>query len=153
MRVKEIMTPDVALIPPTTSVRNAAVRMAQSEIGMLVVGASGVPQGIVTDRDIVIRAIAIGEDPDEMPVSNVMSPRVLTISDDHDIEEAFRLMHLHKVRRLPVIDEVGSLCGIVSLGDIAQRSSRTTACGEALAQICTPEPSAALSPANLGSPR
>jgi len=93
--------------------------------------------GIITDRDIVIRAIATGKDPKATTVGDVMSTNVVYVSPETDVHEAADKMALYQVRRLPVIEQ-GRLVGIVSLGDVALEHIHKDEAGEALGEICEP---------------
>jgi CBS domain-containing protein len=92
---------------------------------------------MVTDRDIVIRAVAKGKDPRGMPVREVTSRDVVSVTPDHDLSEALRLMAAHQVRRLPVVDENNRLVGVVSQADIALEA-KEKAVGELVAEISQP---------------
>jgi len=93
--------------------------------------------GMITDRDIVIRAIALGKDPKSTKVGDVMSTNVVYVSPEADVHEASDKMAMYQVRRLPVIDQ-GKLVGVVSLGDVALEHIHTDEAGEALGEICEP---------------
>ena len=119
-KARDIMTPSADYIDLDASVAEAAKRMAQNDFGsMPICNGEGRLQGMVTDRDIVVKVIAAGKDPRECKVSELADqPEVVTIGADDSIEEALRTMKQHKVRRLPVIDGT-KLVGMVSQGDIA----------------------------------
>ena len=93
--------------------------------------------GVVTDRDIVVRAIAKGKDPRGMPAAEVSSPELVTIDPDRDLDDALRLMARHQVRRLPVVDNDNRLLGVVSQADIALEA-KDKAAGEMLEGISRP---------------
>jgi CBS domain-containing protein len=112
------MTRDVCVCSPGQTLRDCAEAMAKNDIGVLPVAENELLVGMVTDRDIAIRAIAAGKGPDT-PVGDVSSKEVLYCFDDQDLEHVAKSMGLAKVRRLPVIARDSSLVGILSLGDVA----------------------------------
>ena len=119
MEVSEIMTPDCQLIDPSASVREAAQRMRDENLGALPVGENDRLIGMVTDRDIVTRGLAQEVRPGTTSVRDVMSEKVFYIFDDDDIDQAAQCMADHQVRRLPVLNHDKRLVGIVSLADLA----------------------------------
>jgi CBS domain-containing protein len=122
MKVKEIMTPWVECVSPDTTVQDAAEKMKTFDIGALVVCDGGERLlGIVTDRDLAIRAAAQGRDPVITPLRIVLSPHVVYCFDDQDITDAVALMQQKQIRRLAVLNRERRLVGIVSLGDLALR--------------------------------
>ena len=124
MKAKDIMTKDPRVVTPETTVQEAARLMQSEDTGVLpVVESSGSHRliGMITDRDIAIRAVAEGLSPDSTCVSDVMTPDVDYCTDDQDVEEVLRQMGDKQLRRLPVIDAERRLVGIVSLGDLAAR--------------------------------
>jgi CBS domain-containing protein len=120
MRISEIMTRDPELIDPNSSIRDAARRMKNEDIGALPIGENDRLIGMVTDRDIAIRAVAEDRDPSSTTVRDVMSEKIYYCFEDDDIEDAARCMADNQVRRLPILNRDKRLTGIVSLGDIAQ---------------------------------
>ena len=120
MRISEIMTRDPELIDPNSSIRDAAKRMKSEDIGALPIGENDRLIGMVTDRDIAIRAVADERDPSSTTVRDVMSEKIYYCFDDDDIEDAARCMADNRVRRLPILNRDKRLVGIVSLADIAQ---------------------------------
>jgi CBS domain-containing protein len=118
MKVKDIMSSPVDLIDPTTTITAAAHRMRDADVGCLLVGREDQLFGIVTDRDIVVRALANGTNAHREPVWNVMSSEVLSCFEDQPVDEAASLMEEHGVRRLPVLHRQGRLTGLVSLSDV-----------------------------------
>jgi CBS domain-containing protein len=119
--VSEIMSRDVQVIQPQESLRRAAQQMQELEVGALPVCDGDRLLGMLTDRDITVRGVAAGLDPDSACVSDVMSPDIEFCTADQDTEEVMRVMGDRQVRRLPVIDQDKHLIGIVSLGDLATR--------------------------------
>ena len=133
--VREVMSLSLETIELDGTLAEAAKQMAGADIGdVLVVDASGLLRGIVTDRDIAIRAVAEGRDPRETPVVNVMSSAV-TISATASVAEAMQIMRRHDIRRLPVVED-GQPIGFVSLGDL----SASPEAGPLLADISAAPP-------------
>jgi CBS domain-containing protein len=120
MKVSKCMTREVQLANPTQSIRDAAKRMAEIDAGSLPVGEDNRLVGMITDRDIAVRAVAEGKSPDT-PVREVMSQEMLYCFDDQELEEVARNMADLKVRRLPVLNRAKHLVGIVSLGDLSRK--------------------------------
>jgi CBS domain-containing protein len=136
MKVSECMTRQVYVIGPENSLREAAQRMAECDAGALPVGEDDRLVGVITDRDIAIRAVAHDLSPDT-PVREVMSPEVLYCFEDDDIEKIAQNMGEQQIRRLPVVNADKRLVGIISLGDLAV-SARATTTGRAVADISRP---------------
>lgn len=136
MRVSEAMTRDVRIATPGQSIRDVARIMAEIDSGAMPVGENDRLIGMITDRDIAVRAVAAGKGPDT-PVREVMSPEVKYCYDDEDVEHVAQNMAGIKVRRLPVLDRDKRLVGIVSLGDVAIKEDRATA-GEAIKGVSKP---------------
>jgi CBS domain-containing protein len=118
MQVQEIMTAKVDLADPNMTIRDAAQRMRADNVGALPVGENDKLIGMVTDRDIVVRAVADNRGPGTTSVRDVMSERIYYCFEDDDIEQAARTMAEHQVRRLPVVNSQKRLVGIVALADI-----------------------------------
>jgi CBS domain-containing protein len=124
MKVSKCMTRDVELVSPTQTIRDAAQMMADLDAGALPVQQDDRLVGMITDRDIAVRAVAQGKSP-ETPVRDVMSPEVLYCFDDQEIEDVSRNMGEVKVRRLPVVNRDKRLVGIISIGDLALKEEQT----------------------------
>lgn len=136
MKVSDIMTRDVHLLSPAQTIREAASIMADIDAGALPVGDNDRLVGMITDRDIVVRAIAKGKALDTQ-VADVMSREMLYCFDTDDIDAVARNMGKSQVRRLPVLDRDKRLVGIVSLGDLARNDDPTTI-GRAVSHVSTP---------------
>jgi CBS domain-containing protein len=136
MKVNEAMSADVRIARPSQTIQEAARMMAEIDAGALPVGDNDELVGIITDRDIAIRAVAAGKAPDT-PVREIMSPEARYCFDDEDIDQVARNMGTLKVRRLPVVNRKKRLVGIISLGDVALAKGADPA-GEALASISKP---------------
>jgi len=119
MKIREIMTPDAQCIRSDETLVDAASLMRQLDVGVLPVCDDDVVVGMLTDRDIAIRAVAESRDPSCTLVHEIMSPGTIFVYDDHDVQEAVRVMEDHQIRRAPVLNREKKLVGIVSLGDIA----------------------------------
>jgi CBS domain-containing protein len=133
MRVSEAMTRDVRVANPGQSIRDVAKIMAEIDAGAIPVGENDRLVGMITDRDIAIRAVAQGKGPDT-PVRDVMSKDVKYCFEDEDLEHVAHNMGDIQVRRLPVVSRDKRLVGIVSLGDVAQNEDSETT-GEATAGV------------------
>ena len=123
MKVKDAMHEGVTWVGPETPVRELARSMRDEGIGSIPVGENDRLIGMVTDRDIAIKAFVDGKDPASLTARDVMNGPILYCRTEEDIDDAARLMEQHQVRRLPVIDENKRMVGILSLGDIASASS------------------------------
>ena len=136
MRVTDVMSRNVKLTSPSDTIREAARVMAQIDAGALPVAENDRLVGMITDRDIAIRAVAEGKSPGTN-VAEVMSCEVLFCFEDDDLEEVSRNMADRKVRRMPVLDREKRLVGIVSLGDLARNEEPSTA-GRTISEISQP---------------
>ena len=117
--LNDLMTPDPVTLPSTATLTEAAKQMAQKDIGDVVVLDGDSVCGVVTDRDIVVRALAEGKDPGSCTLADVCSRDLVSLSPGDSAEQAVELMRTHSVRRIPIIDN-GTAVGIVSIGDLAQ---------------------------------
>jgi CBS domain-containing protein len=118
--VRDVMTPDPIMLKDTDTIRDAGLAMRSSDVGdVLVVRANGIC-GIVTDRDIVVRTVAEGRDPNRAMLGEICSRQLVHVAPDDPIERAVDLMRENAVRRLPVVLD-GTAVGIVSLGDLASQ--------------------------------
>ncbi len=136
MRVSEAMTREVRIADPGQTIRDVARIMQEIDVGVVPVGENDRLVGIITDRDIAIRAVALGKGPDT-PVREVMSQDVKYCFDDEDMEHVAQNMGDIQVRRLPVVNREKRLVGIVSLADVALVEGRKPA-GEAVVGVSRP---------------
>jgi CBS domain-containing protein len=136
MKISECMTRDVQLASPNDTIAEAARCMARIDAGILPVGDNDRLVGMITDRDIAVRAVAEGKGPDAK-VSEVMNAEVMYCFDDQEVDEVLNNMGDVQVRRMPVLNRDKRLVGIVSLGDLAANSHARPA-GEALSDISRP---------------
>jgi CBS domain-containing protein len=118
-KVRDVMTRDPATCSTDDSLVDAAKTMRDGDFGAVIVTQGDSVHGILTDRDIVVRAVADGKDVTSTTVGDVCTPNPATLSPDDDISDAIARMREQDVRRLPVVDDDGSPVGIVSLGDLA----------------------------------
>jgi CBS domain-containing protein len=131
------MTTRPRAVTPETPVRQVAELMESEDVGVIPVVEGDQLVGVVTDRDIVVRAVAKGKDPSGLPVREVASRDLVTLDPDRDLSDALRLMAQHQVRRLPVVDEDNRLLGVVSQADVAMAAKEKHA-GEMVGDISRP---------------
>jgi CBS domain-containing protein len=124
--VRDVMMANIQSVDAGASIRQAAAVMRDKDIGDVLVVADGNLRGIVTDRDLVVRALADGRKPDATPVGDVCSPELTVVDAQAEVAEAADIMGRHAVRRLPVVED-NEVIGIVSLGDLARRSEPESA--------------------------
>ena len=124
-RIREVMTSNPATVESSSTVVEAARIMKQEDAGVVPVTENGRLTGMVTDRDIAIRVVAEGMDPQSTVIREVASKDLVTIDPDQDLDEALRLMAKHKVRRLPVVEEDGRLVGVLAQADVAREGDDT----------------------------
>jgi CBS domain-containing protein len=119
--VKDVMTTNVVYLPSETSIGEAARTMREQDIGDVVVADGPSLAGLVTDRDIVVRAVAERRDPDTVTIGDIMTRELVTVRPDDTIQQAALLMRDRAIRRLLVVDDEQGLVGVVSIGDLAER--------------------------------
>ncbi|MDT9695801.1 CBS domain-containing protein [Streptomyces sp. P17] len=127
--VRDIMTGAPATVGPQASVAAVARIMRDRDLGAVLVMDDDRLRGLVTDRDLVVRSLCEGGDPEETTVAGACSDDLVTVGPDEDLDHAIRLMREHAVRRIPVVDE-GRPVGIVALGDVAMERDPDTALGD-----------------------
>jgi CBS domain-containing protein len=130
MRVRDVMTKRPRQLDASSTAAEAAKIMRDEDIGDVLVRDGSGLCGVVTDRDIVIRAVAAGKDPEKITLGEICSRELWALSPDDSVSEAVLLMREHAVRRLPVIEDGSAAVGIVTLGDLAQTLDRTSALGD-----------------------
>jgi CBS domain-containing protein len=118
MTIAKLMRRPVQILSPDASCVEAASLMRDENIGSIIVAEDGRPLGVVTDRDLVTRVIATGGDPRRTSVRDVMSAEPLFVSGDRGLDQVLSAMRDFGVRRLPIVDENGRLCGLVSADDL-----------------------------------
>ncbi len=134
MKIRDVMTNQVISIRPEETVAVAARTLTHYNIGILPVCSAGKLCGVVTDRDLVTRCLAASRSPENTPVREVMTGRVLSVDPDMEVGVAAHLMGRQQVRRLAVMEN-GRLCGMISLGDIAGCEENAYDAGDALSEI------------------
>jgi CBS domain-containing protein len=132
--VRDAMTNDPRSVEASTPIVEAARLMKQEDVGVIPIVEGDRLQGVITDRDIVIRIIAEGKDAQSATVGEAASQNVVTIDPQQELDEALRLMAQHQVRRLPVVEEDGRLVGILATADVAQHADEERV-GETVEQI------------------
>lgn len=135
MRVKDLMTLEVEQVSPDATLQDAAVRMREAGVGFLPVGTGGRLDGVLTDRDIVIRAAAQGLDPKVARVRDAMTPQVVSCYEDQLVDEAADMMEARAVRRLLVLDRSERLVGILSIDDLASAPEIEARVGQVLERV------------------
>lgn len=120
MNVQDVMNHNAETVNPSTTLKDAADLMAKENIGFLLIGADDRLKGTLTDRDIVLRAVAKGQNLENTTVGDILTNDVLYCRADQDVDQVALNMSEKKVRRMPVVDENKRLVGVVSIGDMAQ---------------------------------
>jgi CBS domain-containing protein len=138
MQIREIMTREPVVIGPDMVLKEAAERMRDLDSGVLPVGQQDRVVGMLTDRDITIRATAAGKDPNQTRVEAVMTPDVVYCYEDEDARDAARKMEEHQLRRLIVLNRDKRLVGILSLGDLAVHTADDRLAGEVAEAVSEP---------------
>jgi len=118
--IKDVMTSNPCSIDAEKSVAYAAKMMREEDVGLAPIVEGDKLIGMLTDRDIAIRVVAEGSNPEQVKVADVASKQVVTIDPQQDLDTALRIMAKHQVRRLPVVEEDGKLVGVVAQADIAR---------------------------------
>lgn len=142
MQLKNLMTRDVEIVHPNASVQEAAGRMRDLNVGALPVCDGDRLVGLITDRDITIRATADGRDPAQTKIRDAMTPDVAYCFEDQDVKDVARIMAEKQIRRVPVLNHDKRLVGIVSLGTLAVSTDDHTLAGHTLKGVsepCEPE--------------
>jgi len=128
MKSRELMHEGIEMMPPETPLAKLAQKMRDMDIGAIPVGTKDSIKGIVTDRDITIRAVANGKDIGKLTAADVMTKGAVCCRDDEKVSDVLDMMEKRKIRRIPVMDEDQRLVGMISLGDISHAvSGRMTA--------------------------
>jgi CBS domain-containing protein len=138
MELKEFISYHVEAVGPDDSLKDAAAKMRDLDVGSMPVCDGNRVIGMVTDRDITIRSTAAGEDPTAVKVGAVMTPEVIYCTEDYTVEQAASLMQDHQVRRLLVLNQERELVGIVSLGELSTATGNRQLGGEILERVSDP---------------
>lgn len=137
MKVRDIMTKDPAVCTADTTLQDAAREMCDRNCGEIPVVddlTTRKPVGVITDRDITCRSVAMGKNPLELTVSECMTAPAVTVSPDMDVDECCLILAQEQIRRVPVVDENGRVCGIVAQADVVRRVDPAEA-GEVVREV------------------
>jgi CBS domain-containing protein len=137
MQIREAMTRDVDMVDPNMTIDKAAKLMAEDDVGFLPVGENDRMVGMLTDRDIAVRAVARGKDPSRTTVREIMTDHVLYCYEDESVDAAAENMAKLQIRRMPIVNRDKRLVGIISLADIARKCDSKQA-SQALKHIAKP---------------
>lgn len=148
LTVADVMSRDVECLPADATVQDAAIAMAEYDVGAVLIGTAERLEGILTDRDILLRAIVDGRDTANLPVRDIMSSSLFTCHETDPVASAFEQMSEHQVRRLPVLDRNDSLVGIVALSDLTRLELDPRRAGAALRDLAEPHRLRNASPAD-----
>jgi CBS domain-containing protein len=121
MKVKDIMTKEIACVDAKSSAADAAKKMKDQNVGTVLVIDENQLMGLITDRAITTRAVAEEKDPRNVPVTDIMTKEIVGCSEDDDVFDALQTMGKNQIRRLPVVNNESQLVGIVSMADIAEQ--------------------------------
>jgi CBS domain-containing protein len=138
MKVKDVMTKGAQCVTPDDSLQEAAQKMKNLDVGSLPVSDHDRLVGMITDRDITVRATAEGYDPQTARIKDVLTPYVVHCFEDQEVQQAARLMKENHVRRLVVLNRDKRLVGIVSLGDLAVEAGDERLTGDTLEKVSQP---------------
>jgi CBS domain-containing protein len=136
-KIGDVMHADVETIGPEATIQEAAQQMRDGDYGVLPVVDGDNLLGVITDRDIVVRAVAEDRGADT-PIREVMTEGVISANEDDSVEDAAQIMSEHQIRRLPIVDADNRLVGIVSIGDFVVEASDLGPVVEALTDISSP---------------
>lgn len=137
--VKKIMTSNPTCCTPESSIEQVAQMMVECDCGEIPVVQSMSdkrPIGVVTDRDIVVRSVAMGKNPLDLKASDIMSTPCVTVSAGDSVKDCMDVMEKHQIRRVPVVDNSGALCGIVAQADLAREAPKKA--GEVVKSVSQP---------------
>jgi CBS domain-containing protein len=138
MQLREIMTLDVEVVDSKAVLKEAAAKMKRFDVGVMPICDGEKLKGMLTDRDITVRATAEGRNPSKTKVSEIMSTDPAYCFEDQEVEEAVSLMEVKQIRRLPILSRDNRLVGIVSLGDIAVHTGDKNLAGDTLQEVSEP---------------
>lgn len=135
MKAKDCMSMNVEIGRPNMTLTEAAMKMKNGDFGILPIGEGDKLIGMVTDRDLAVRAVAAGKDPNKSLVGEVMTNKVLYCFEDQDVNDVVRNLGANQVRRLPVLNRQKRLVGILSLGNLSMSDAKADCIDDALAKI------------------
>ncbi|MGP1615296.1 MAG: CBS domain-containing protein [Pollutimonas bauzanensis] len=136
-QLKDVMTHNVKILNPDATIKDAARQMRDGGFGLMPIGEHDRMIGVISDRDIVIRAVAQGSDPNTK-VRDLMSDTIMWAYENDSVEQACKIMSQNQIRRLPIVNADKRLVGIVALGDLAVDAADTEAASQALSGISRP---------------
>jgi len=139
LQIRELMTSDVKTLGPEATLQEAAQAMTDLDVGIIPITNGVKLAGVITDRDIVVRAVAKGMDINSTLVRDCVSEDVVAVTPQTSAHEAADLMAEHQIRRLPVVDDNNNLMGIVAIGDLAILGKYENEAGHALSEISEPD--------------
>ena len=137
-KVRDAMTARPHCATPDTPLTEVAEIMARDEVGSVPIVVDDRLVGLITDRDIVVRALAAGKDPRGMPAREAATEDLVAVGPEHDLDDALQLMARYKVRRLPVVEDGDRLVGVLAQADIAL-TTKEKAAGEMLGEVSKPD--------------
>lgn len=138
MRVAEVMSRGIDPVDPSATVQEAATRMAELDVGAVLVGTQERLEGILTDRDIILRLVVDGRSPAEVPVREIMSSPLFSCKEDDTVGTIVAQMRERQIRRMPVLDAKGRPAGIVTISDLAKAVAGPEQLNETLREISEP---------------
>lgn len=138
MKVETVMTRNPVVAARSTYLSEVARKMLDNDVGEIPIVHGDKPIGVVTDRDIVIRLVAHGQDPKQVRAEDCMTSPAITIDKDADLKDCAELMAREKVRRIPIVDAQGRLCGIVALADLERRTDTRSMKAEVSRHVSQP---------------
>lgn len=121
MKIKEIMTKEIACVDASSTAADAAKKMRDQNVGTVLIVDQDQLKGLVTDRAITTRAVAENKDPRSVPVTDIMTKDIVGCSEEDDVFDALKTMGENKIRRMPVVNDQDQLVGVVSMADIAEQ--------------------------------
>jgi len=134
MKVRDVMTGSVDWVTPDTSVIQIAQLMKKNDVGSIPICTENKLTGIITDRDIVLKVVAVGTNINSVQAKEIMNANVITVTADQDVHEAADIMSKYQIRRLPVLEQ-GKIVGMLALGDLAVEKIHINEAGDALSDI------------------
>ena len=146
-KASDVMNPGVNSVAPDATVQEAATQMAELDVGALFVGSDEALEGVLTDRDIIVRLVVEGRSSADAKVSEIMSAALFSCKADDPVEAVFAEMRERQIRRMPVYDESGSAVGVVALSDLAKAVRSPEQIHETLREISEPHRSRKATPA------
>ena len=139
-RASDVMTPNPKAVTASDNILEVARIMRDQDTGVVPVVEGKRVIGVVTDRDIVVRAVADGKDCSQITVSQAMTRNIRTVKDDTPVDEILKIMSNEDIRRVPVVNNGGELVGIISIGDVAMRTSKEDKVGQVVENISKASP-------------